>query len=330
MNHNWFTASKKPLLLPMMLLSLVLPGCLGYDQAKVFKPIASPSVHGLNQDRVNRILKTAFSQIGNPYRYGGSSPETGFDCSGFVGWVYNQFGVSLPRSSRDMLAVGEPIGREELRPGDLVFFNYGYSHVGIYTGDDKYIHSPRTGKTVEEVNLDAKGRGDHFVAARRIIDNLGVTDISDRLKDEWIAQSRHQTDMALNEAVGQRHSASPRAVAAERPSQPRKTANRKAAPKKTSQTKQVTHKVASGDNLVTLAKRYGLSSNDIAAANNLRNKNKLKPGQTLVIPAKSKATPKSANQKTVSPKTKKNQATSGAKPKPGSKTQPKKKASSKT
>ncbi|MDR2386397.1 MAG: C40 family peptidase [Deltaproteobacteria bacterium] len=313
MSYLRLNTSIKYAFLPILLLVLFLPGCFKTDQAKVFKqkdPITS--IYTLNQQRVNQILRTAFSQIGNPYRYGGNSPETGFDCSGFVSWVYKQYGILLPRSSRDMLAVGEPIPREELRPGDLVFFNYGYSHVGIYTGEDKYIHSPRTGKRIEEVYLTAKGRGDHFVGARRIIDNIGVNIISDQLKNQWIAQSRHQTDLALQASLGQKHSALPNSrvtqstITASNKLSPTKTASVKAkvvkkastvkavtkssGAKKTAKAKQNTYKVVSGDNLVTLAKRYGLSSNEIALANNIKNKNKLKPGQLLIIPPKAKAT----------------------------------------
>ncbi|MDR0622497.1 MAG: C40 family peptidase, partial [Deltaproteobacteria bacterium] len=216
MRYHKINALIKYSFLPILLLVMFLPGCFKSDQAKVIKQIDPiTSIFSLNQQRVNQILRTAFSQIGNPYRYGGNSPETGFDCSGFVSWVYKQYGISLPRSSRDMLAVGEPIERHELRPGDLVFFNYGYSHVGIYTGDDKYIHSPRTGKTVEEVYLTAKGRGDHYIGARRIVDNIGVDGISDQLKNQWIAQSRHQTDMAFQASLGDKYS-SPRATAGTR------------------------------------------------------------------------------------------------------------------
>ncbi|MDR1295827.1 MAG: C40 family peptidase [Deltaproteobacteria bacterium] len=263
-----------------------------------------PALAGLNQNKVHGILKTAFSQMGNPYRYGGNSPETGFDCSGFVTWVYKQYGVSLPRSSRDMLAVGVPVERGELRPGDLVFFNYGYSHVGIYTGDNNYIHSPRTGKRIEEASLNGKGRGDHFVGGRRIINNNGVGDVSARLKDEWIKDSRHRTDMALNDAAGKRHSAT-RSSRATTTAAARTASNKPAAAGGS-----VRHKVASGDNLVTLARRYGTTSAEIARANNLKNKNQIKPGQTLVIPTKAQgATQTAANKKKPS-------SSSSAKPKP--------------
>ena len=269
---------RKLLFLPLIaLLAAALPGCHAASRkAAVMPPRITPGE--INQAHVNSILKIAFSQVGNPYRYGGSTPETGFDCSGFVGWVYGQFGVSLPRSSRDMLAVGEEVAREELRPGDLVFFNYGYSHVGIYTGGDKYIHSPSTGKTVTESNLNDTGRGDRFVGGRRIINNHGVSTISDRLKAEWIAQSRHKADMDAKRAQA---ASSPSAqggtrAAADKPSKPK------------------VHKVASGDNLVTLARRYGVTVNDIVAANSLADRHKLKIGQRLTIPQKKKAASQTA------------------------------------
>jgi LysM repeat protein len=231
-------------------------------------------------------MKTAFSQIGNPYRYGGNSPETGFDCSGFVSWVYKQYGVTLPRSSRDMLAVGVPIEKEDLRPGDLVFFNYGYSHVGIYTGNDKYIHSPRTGKSIQESDINGRGRKDRFVGARRVIDNQGINSISDRLKTEWISQSRHLATLDLNEKTAIRHTGSV--------SRPKNTVQ-------TAKGSSIKIKVVSGDNLVGLAKKYGVSTNDLVAANNLKNKHQLKLGQVLVVPQKGKAaktTQVASNQKT--------------------------------
>jgi LysM repeat protein len=233
------------------------------------QPLTNP--YNVNQNRVNNILKTAFSQLGVPYRYGGNTPETGFDCSGFVGWVYKQYGVSLPRSSRDMMAVGQPIDKEDLRPGDLVFFNYGYSHVGIYTGDDKYIHSPRTGKTITESDLNGRGRKERFVAARRIIDNQGISTISERLKTEWIGQSRLQANLALNEKAARRGSTP---IAAK--SQPNTFAS----------TKKI--KVVSGDTLVDLARKHGVTTAELVAANRLSNKHKLKLGQVLAVPVKAK------------------------------------------
>ncbi|MDR2140993.1 MAG: C40 family peptidase [Deltaproteobacteria bacterium] len=264
------------------------------------RPQLPVSPQSANQKKVNSILKTAFSQMGNPYRYGGSAPETGFDCSGFVGWVYKQYGVSLPRSSRDMMAVGTPIDKEDLRPGDLVFFNYGYSHVGIYTGNDKYIHSPRTGKTITESDLNGRGRKERFVAARRIIDNQGISTISERLKAEWISQSRHQARLALNEKNG-------RGVATTSSRLSGQTASRGSGSRIAVNSKNVAGakiKVASGDTLVALAKKHGVTTQELVAANNLRDKHRLRLGQVLIVPQKAKVTPvaKSANNKNLTAK----------------------------
>jgi cell wall-associated NlpC family hydrolase len=93
----------------------------------------------------------AVSLVGSPYRLGGTSPETGLDCSGFVGHVFRQAaGVELPRDSRAISRAAQPVARTELQPGDLVFFNTlnrAFSHVGIYLGDDRFVHaaSSRTG-----------------------------------------------------------------------------------------------------------------------------------------------------------------------------------------
>ncbi|MFP5407980.1 MAG: C40 family peptidase, partial [Gammaproteobacteria bacterium] len=87
----------------------------------------------------------AVSLIGSPYRLGGTSPATGLDCSGFVGHVFRQAaGVTLPRDSRAISEVGQPLAASELQPGDLVFFNTlnrAYSHVGIYLGDNRFVHA---------------------------------------------------------------------------------------------------------------------------------------------------------------------------------------------
>jgi len=110
------------------------------------------------------VVAYAKQFIGVPYRYGGSSPKTGFDCSGFTSYVYKHFGVKLPRSSRDQLKVGKSVSRSELKPGDLVLFGNPVHHVGIYVGNDQYIHAPRTGERVKISKLS----GRKFYYARRI------------------------------------------------------------------------------------------------------------------------------------------------------------------
>lgn len=144
------------------------------------------------------VLKTAFSQVGKPYRYGGSKPETGFDCSGFVKWVYSQYNIGLPRSSGDMMAAGTSISRKDLKPGDLVFFGKKkrITHVGIYTGDNKYIHSPRAGKTIQESSLDDRARGEYYAGARRLLKHDGRAVSNNDQKSIWVEQAEREMAMA--------------------------------------------------------------------------------------------------------------------------------------
>jgi peptidoglycan DL-endopeptidase CwlO len=94
------------------------------------------------------VVGVAMQYLGVPYRWGGASPETGFDCSGFTMYVYAQVGVSLPHNAAMQYSMGSAVAREHLQPGDLVFFN-GLGHVGIYIGGNQMIHSPHTGDVVK-------------------------------------------------------------------------------------------------------------------------------------------------------------------------------------
>lgn len=121
---------------------------------------------------------TAMSLIGTPYRYGGNSPLTGMDCSGFVRYVYKEsLSTTLPRRAAEMSRVGQYVGRDELKPGDLVFYNTmrrPNSHVGIYLGDDKFIHSPRSGQRVRINSMNETYWRGRFNGARRILGGAGV------------------------------------------------------------------------------------------------------------------------------------------------------------
>jgi cell wall-associated NlpC family hydrolase len=116
----------------------------------------------------------AISLVGSPYRLGGTSPETGVDCSGFVGHVFRQAaGVVLPRDSRAISEAAQPLAQDELQPGDLVFFNTlnrAFSHVGIYLGDDRFVHasSSRTGSVMVS-NLNDRYWRERFDGARRVV-----------------------------------------------------------------------------------------------------------------------------------------------------------------
>ena len=115
----------------------------------------------------------ALGMIGVDYRYGGNTPEDGLDCSGLVRHVFQQVtGVTLPRTSKELARVGKEVKRADLKPGDLVFFNtrrFAFSHVGIYLGDDRFIHAPRTGAEVEIAELDNSYWRTHFNGARRLV-----------------------------------------------------------------------------------------------------------------------------------------------------------------
>jgi cell wall-associated NlpC family hydrolase len=113
-----------------------------------------------------RLVGFARHLVGTRYVYGGSSPHTGFDCSGFVRYVYGHFGLSLPHSSYAQFGLGRRIARRALRPGDLVFFD-GLGHVGMYIGNGRFIHAPHTGTRVRVEHL-AGWYSSRFVGARRL------------------------------------------------------------------------------------------------------------------------------------------------------------------
>lgn len=111
-----------------------------------------------------RASKYARRFLGVRYRYGGSSPRSGFDCSGFVAYVYRHFGIELPHYSFAQFERGRRVPRRRLQPGDLVFFD-GLSHVGLYIGRGRFIHAPHSGSRVRIERLD---HGGPFAGARRV------------------------------------------------------------------------------------------------------------------------------------------------------------------
>lgn len=121
---------------------------------------------------VQNTLETALDLIGIRYRRGGTSPETGFDCSGFVGHVFKEgLGLYLPHNAKQISKSGEVVAKSELQPGDLVFFNTmrkAFSHVGIYLGDNKFVHAPRVGGTVRIEDMTESYWRKRFNGARRV------------------------------------------------------------------------------------------------------------------------------------------------------------------
>jgi peptidoglycan DL-endopeptidase CwlO len=114
------------------------------------------------------VVGIAMRYLGYPYRWGGASPSTGFDCSGLVMYVYSQIGVSLPHSSYAQYGYGSPVPRSDLQPGDLVFFD-GLGHVGIYVGGGSFIHAPHTGDVVRIDSLSGSWYSTEYVGAKRIL-----------------------------------------------------------------------------------------------------------------------------------------------------------------
>ncbi|GLU31624.1 C40 family peptidase [Trinickia caryophylli] len=118
------------------------------------------------------VVVGALNMIGVRYRWGGDSPDSGLDCSGFVRYVFQDtLGLALPRRAEEMSRVGEKVRVSELKPGDLVFFNTmrrTFSHVGIYIGDNKFVHSPSTGSTIRVDDMDDRYWEKRFTGARRI------------------------------------------------------------------------------------------------------------------------------------------------------------------
>ena len=125
-------------------------------------------------DKASDLVINAMNFLGVPYRRGGTD-ERGFDCSGFVRSMYEQtIGLVLPRRAKDQAAVTEKIEKQDLKPGDLVFFNtmrQTFSHVGIYLGDNKFIHSPKPGQQVRVDDMREAYWQRRFTGARRVAES---------------------------------------------------------------------------------------------------------------------------------------------------------------
>ena len=154
------------------------------DRSNSFVPLptcnvaASPDTSGARSflsgmaEQSGRRSGRRTNMIGVRYRWGGNTPDSGLDCSGFVRYVFQDtLGMALPRRAEEMSRVGEKVRVSDLKPGDLVFFNTmrrTFSHVGIYIGDNKFVHSPSTGSTIRVDDMDETYWEKRFTGARRI------------------------------------------------------------------------------------------------------------------------------------------------------------------
>jgi cell wall-associated NlpC family hydrolase len=137
------------------------------EQQKLYQSYYSiiPEAFGIEVEP-GSVVETALRYLGIPYLWGGERPETGFDCSGLVRYVYLQHGIELPHYSGYQFKMGKPVEKWELQPGDLVFFGKPVHHVGIYVGNGYFIHAPKTGDFVKLTPLESRK---DYAGARRII-----------------------------------------------------------------------------------------------------------------------------------------------------------------
>lgn len=165
--------SFSPRVTSIVLLSLVLGACTSAPRRESH-PASPPLVFGsARADAANAVLFRAIALVGIPYRYGGNTPQGGFDCSGLVGYVFRDAaGVALPRTSAQMSELGKrKLAIDTLQSGDLVFFESAgrISHVGIYVGERRFVNAPNTGGTVRLDSLDSAWWREHFVYGKRVL-----------------------------------------------------------------------------------------------------------------------------------------------------------------
>ncbi len=159
----------------ILLTTLLLSACANRSSIEpvTITPVPAPPSSGAAED----VLFTALGLVGTPYRYGGNTPDSGFDCSGLIGYVFRgAAGLSLPRTTREMSNVGgAAIRRDALQAGDLLFFatngGRGVSHAAIYVGEGRFVHAPSSGGTVRLDSLSNSYWQRTYLSAKRILDS---------------------------------------------------------------------------------------------------------------------------------------------------------------
>ena len=161
--------------------AIALPDAGGFRVEPLREPPRKPEITTAPEPDIgSEIVMRALGLLGKNYRYGGDAPETGFDCSGLVRWVFDdKIEAELPRSSLAMSRMPAPdVRKDELIPGDLVFFRTRgrvVSHVGIYIGEGRFVHAPRRGERVRIDRMDASYWRNRFTNAKRVIDPQRAT-----------------------------------------------------------------------------------------------------------------------------------------------------------
>lgn len=166
------------LLPPLMLVLAVLAGCASAPRSTpvatpppAARPAATPAMDAVHDN----VLFHAFNLVGTPYRWGGNSPETGFDCSGLINYVFSETaGLSLPRTTAGLSELPNAAPSGDLRPGDLLLFSTQgrrVNHAGIYIGEGRFLHAPSTGGRVRIDDLQASYWQRSYKSARRVLDH---------------------------------------------------------------------------------------------------------------------------------------------------------------
>lgn len=151
-------------------------GCAPFQTGLPSEPVARAARETAGHG--DTLAREARAQLGVPYRWGGADPGRGFDCSGLVAWVHAREGIGVPRTAAAQFAAAERVDDRDLRPGDLVFFRLqsrrsDVSHVGIYTGQRKFVHAPQTGRDVAEASLDDPYYRARYAGAGRFYEDRG-------------------------------------------------------------------------------------------------------------------------------------------------------------
>jgi cell wall-associated NlpC family hydrolase len=169
----WPERNASPFTVVLWVAVLAATGCTPFRPGLPSEPLppAASGVSGAYGEGA-QIAQTALRYIGVPYRYGGADPSRGFDCSGLVAFVHDQEGISVPRTAAAQFSAAQPVKESDLRPGDLVFFRLkprsrDVTHVGIYTGQRRFVHAPQTGRNVGESRLDEACFSERYAGSGR-------------------------------------------------------------------------------------------------------------------------------------------------------------------
>ena len=158
--------------IPLFVLAAAVLAAGAWPATATTYPGHPPGPHSIVErpapTRAERAVRFALDEVGVPYRWGGETPQTGFDCSGLVRWAYGRVGIDLPHNSYALYSTGRRVPESGMAPGDILFFE-GLGHVGIYLGRGRMVHAPNTGRNVEVVRLGTTSYGSRLIGARRVV-----------------------------------------------------------------------------------------------------------------------------------------------------------------